>query len=65
MDKNTDTIDQGAATAEFFLQLALRNRVVPNERGPNKCIKCGTRNDRAPEGYGVCSMCMAEMEDEA
>ncbi len=34
-------------------------------RGSANCTKCGTRNDRAREGYATCSACYEGLAEES
>ncbi len=56
----SDMGDIAANQAEYLRQQALKKR-KDNVPGPKKCLNCGFRNDRASDGYGICTDCFEEI----
>ena len=53
--------DADRATEQMERDQALFKRVpVAAIAGPCKCVRCLKGNDRADDGYAVCSTCMRE-----
>jgi len=60
----TDFIDQTTEREERLLAMRIQAaREAPGTlKGPTTC-KCGSTNDRAPQGYAICSACMDEIRN--
>lgn len=57
-------IDQIVEREQAILEMRIQAaREAPGAlKGPTTC-KCGSRNDRAPQGYAICSACMEEIRN--
>lgn len=60
-----DYCDQSAATTDYDLSVAMRNvqAKASTMRGPERCHRCKGANDRAREGWAICSACAEEMRE--
>lgn len=60
-----DVCDVSSAATDHDLHVALRN--VPHRaatmRGPDRCNRCNAANDRARDGWAICSTCAEEMRE--
>lgn len=52
-----DIADKAAALQAAEIESSIRQR-PGHLAGPDDCLKCGDWNDRAGEGYAVCSACV-------
>lgn len=54
--------DRGLEETERDLERALKAAPgrAASMRGETNCLRCGLRNDRAADGYSVCTDCVEE-----
>ncbi|WP_181919586.1 hypothetical protein [Alkalilimnicola ehrlichii] len=56
-----DIADKAAALQAAEIEHSIRQRAGHLD-GPDDCVKCGEWNDRAEQGYAVCTACVGERE---
>ena len=56
-----DIADRAAEYQDALEESEIRLRKPFNEPGPGRCLQCGYHNDRANDGYAVCSDCFELM----
>ena len=61
----TDFVDQTLEREEKLLAMSIQDAVQTrrDDKGPLTCPECMAPNDRAMEGYRICSACFEEARD--